>query len=108
MSARRAARETYDLMLQTIPRNLEDDRGEALLTALSNRRGWTRQSDREFACTFGPRRGTLTVPSPFDALQLIRLIIRVEINVFLGDSDPVVLADLQALGQRELHQLLAE
>jgi hypothetical protein len=46
------------------------------------------------------------VPSPFDAVALIRLITRVEINVFLGDSDPVVLADLHALAQRELHQLL--
>jgi hypothetical protein len=40
-------------------------------------------------------------------MQLIRLITRVEINVFLGDSDPEILADLHSLAQREL-QLLTE
>jgi hypothetical protein len=100
MSARRTADETYQLM-----RAAPDER-EALLATLAARRGWQRQDERTFACTFGARRGTLTVPIPFDAVQLIRLITRVEINVFLGDSDPEVLADLQALAQRELHQLL--
>lgn len=105
MSARRAAEETYHLMLGASSR-ASDDRKETLLTALAARRGWQRLNDRDFVCKFGARKGTLTVPSPFDAIELIRLITRVEINVFLGDSDPVVLADLHALAQRELHQLL--
>ena len=97
-SARRTAEETYQLLLSNEGR-------DNLLTTLAVRRGWQRQDERTFVCMFGTRRGTLTVPEPFDALQLIQLITRVEINVFLGDSDPVVLADLHALAQRELHQL---
>lgn len=98
-SARRAAEETFQLLRANEGR-------ESLLAALAVRRGWQRQNERTFVCTFGGRKGTLTVPSPFDTVQLIQLITRVEINVFLGDSDPVVLADLHALAQRELHQLL--
>ncbi len=105
MSARRAAEETYSLMQATEPRE-SADRAEALLAALAARRGWQRHDERQFVCTFGGRRGTLTVPSPFDAIELIRLIMRVEINVFLGDSDPVILADLHSLAQRELQMLL--
>lgn len=106
MSARRAAEETYGLMLGANSLATHDRR-DALLSDLATRRGWHRQSERHFVCTFGVRTGTLTVPSPFDAIQLIRLITRVEVNVFLGDSNPAVLADLQALAQRELHQLIA-
>lgn len=105
MSARRAAEETYALMVAT---DLGGDDGAArLLSALESRRGWQRQDERQFTCVFGARKGTMTVPSPFDAMQLIRLITRVEINVFLGDSDPEILADLHSLAQREL-QLLTE
>lgn len=105
MSARRAAEETYSLMVTTDSRTV--DGAARLLSALESRRGWRRQDERQFVCTFGARKGTLTVPSPFDAMQLIRLITRVEINVFLGDSDPEILADLHSLAQREL-QLLTD
>src|SRR5688572_2025777 len=105
MSARRAAEETYGLMVATDFR--AGDGAERLLSALESRRGWRRQDERQFICVFGARKGTLTVPSPFDAMQLIRLITRVEINVFLGDSDPAILADLHALAQRELQLLCA-
>ena len=100
MNARRAAEETYGLMVDSASR-------EHLLSALAARRGWQRQDERQFVCTFGPRRGTLTVPAPFATIELIRLIMRVEINVFLGDSDPAILADLHALAQRELQLLIA-
>ena len=106
MNARRAAEETYSLMVDSASRE-PDDRASTLLSALAARRGWRRQDERQFVCAFGARRGTLTVPAPFDAVELVRLIMRVEINVFLGDSDPVILADLHALAQRELQLLLA-
>ncbi len=80
---------------------------ESLLSALAVRRGWQRLDERQFVCVFGARKGTLTVPSPFDAMQLIQLVTRVEINVFLGDSDPLILADLHKLAQRELQLLFA-
>jgi hypothetical protein len=102
MSARRAAEETHMLMLAA-----GVDGKANLLSALAARRGWQRQGERDFVCVFGDRKGTLTVPSPFDAVQLIGLIARVEINVFLGDSDPVILTELHALAQRELQLLLA-
>src|SRR5688572_22954243 len=105
MSARRAAEEIYSLMVASVSRT--DDGANELLSALATRRGWRRLDERQFVCVFGTRKGTLTVPSPFDAMQLIRLITRVEINVFLGDSDPLILADLHALAQRELQLLCA-
>jgi hypothetical protein len=103
MGARRTAEETYGLLAS----HAALERAEDLLAALATRRAWQRQDERHFVCTFGTRRGTLTVPSPFDPIQLAHLITRVEINVVLGDSDPAVLADLQALAQRELHLLIA-
>ena len=106
MSARRAAEEMYGLMVASTAGAPHDPAG-ALLSALAARRGWRRRDEANFVCTFGTRKGTLTVPSPFDATQLIRLVMRVEINVFLGDSDPAILADLHALAQRELQLLLA-
>ena len=106
MSARRAAEEMYGLMLAATSGGSQDGAG-ALLSALAARRGWRRHDEANFVCTFGTRKGTLTVPSPFDAIELIRLMTRVEINVFLGDSDPAILADLHALAQRELQLLMA-
>ena len=106
MSARRAAEETHNLMVAA-GSGAASDRQANLLAALESRRGWQRRDEREFVCVFGGRKGTLTVPSPFNAIDLIRLIARVEINVFLGDSDPVILAELHSLAQRELQLLLA-
>ncbi|HYI13199.1 MAG TPA: hypothetical protein VEK57_29405 [Thermoanaerobaculia bacterium] len=79
-----------------------------LLTALASRRCWHRRGEREFACTFGGRTATLTVPRPFDGAQMARLITRVEVNVFLGDSDPILLRELQGMAQRELERLLED
>jgi len=99
-TARRTASEAHELM------RVAGEGEAAPLAALERRRGWRRESEREFVCAFGRRKSSMHVPVPFDAVQLIRLVMRVEVNVCLGDTDPVVLADLQALAQRELHQLL--
>jgi hypothetical protein len=53
----------------------------------------------------GERSSVLTVPRPFDAEQLTRLITRVEVNVFLGGVDDALIRELQSLAQRELQRL---
>ena len=50
----------------------------------------------------GERAVTITVPTPFNAAAMLRLVVRTEVNVCLGDADATLLADLHAIAQREL------
>jgi hypothetical protein len=80
--------------------------GEAeLLSALATRRGWTRRTERDFACSFGGRTATLTVPRPFDVEVLASLVTRAEVNACLGDTESALLTELQGMAQRELQRL---
>jgi hypothetical protein len=101
-SARRTTEETYET-LQPFVRAGE----EALLGALASLRAWSRPEPSRFVCAFGERTANVTLPIPFNPYALLRLIIRTEVNVFLGDSDPVLLPMLQSIAQRELERLLA-
>ena len=74
----------------------------ALLHALGTARSWKRVDDDRFTCAFGDRSVTITVPIPFNASAMLRLVVRTEVNVCLGDTDPTLLADLHAIAQREL------
>jgi len=83
----------------------EADTEEALLHALGETRSWSRVDDEHFTCAFGNRNVTITVPIPFNASAMLRLIVRTEVNVCLGDAEPVLLAELHAIAQRELERL---
>jgi hypothetical protein len=101
-SARRTTEETYET-LRPFVRSGE----QALLDALGGLRSWSRPEYGRFLCTFGDRQAILTVPIPFNPQALLRLITRTEVNVFLGDSDPMLLPELHSIAQRELERLLA-
>jgi hypothetical protein len=78
---------------------------EALLEALGTARSWKRVDDTHFTCAFGDRSVTITIPIPFNASAMLRLVVRTEVNVCLGDADPTLLIDLHAIAQRELERL---
>ena len=78
---------------------------EALLHALGTARSWSRVDDERFTCAFGDRNVTITVPTPFNASAMLRLVVRTEVNVCLGDADPALLTELHAIAQRELERL---
>jgi hypothetical protein len=78
---------------------------DALLRALGTARSWKRVDDARFTCAFGDRNVTITVPTPFNPAAMLRLVVRTEVNVCLGDADPTLLADLHAIAQRELELL---
>lgn len=100
-SARRTAEETYEALQPFI------DAGERpLLERLASLRCWSRPEPARFVCAFGGREAILTVPIPYNADALLRLITRTEVNVFLGDSDPALLPHLHAIAQRELERLM--
>ena len=101
-SARRTTEETYEA-LQPFVSSGE----QALLDALGSLRSWSRPEYSRFICAFGNRSAVLTVPIPFNPQALLRLITRTEVNVFLGDSDPMLLPELHSIAQRELERLLA-
>lgn len=79
--------------------------GDALLHSLGTASSWRRVDDEHFTCAFGDRNVTITVPTPFNASAMLRLVVRTEINVCLGDSDPALLVELHAIAQRELERL---
>ena len=101
-SARRTTEETYEA-LQPFVQSGE----EALLGALGSLRSWSRPEYSRFICSFGDRSAILTVPIPYNPQALMRLITRTEVNVYLGDSDPMLLPELHSIAQRELERLLA-
>lgn len=80
---------------------------EAFLDALAAEPTWGRAEGRRFACVFGDRDVRIAIPTPFHPHAMMRLVVRTEINVCLGDCDPILLADLHSLAQRELEQLLS-
>ena len=81
------------------------DTEQALLQALATARSWKRENDDRFTCAFGDRRVTISIPIPFNAAAMLRLVVRTEVNVCLGDADPTLLADLHRIAQRELELL---
>lgn len=101
-SARRNTEETYDALSPFITSG-----EQALLDALGTLRSWTRPEYGRFICAFGDRSAILTVPIPFNPQAMLRLIIRTEVNVFLGDSDPKLLPELHSIAQRELERMMA-
>lgn len=78
---------------------------DALLHALASAGSWAREDDAHFTCAFGERRVTITIPTPFNAAAMLRLAVRTEVNVCLGDADPTLLTELHAIAQRELERL---
>lgn len=105
-NARNTAEACYALVQEALMSPESADAESRVLNALSKEHGWTRKNDREFLCTFGDRSCTLTVPRPFDRIQLTRLITRVQLNVFHGGgTDHTLMQDLQLLAQRELQRL---
>lgn len=102
-----AARCTAASAYATTARAVSRGDQHGLLTALASRPGWTRRSQRYFVHTFGGRQSEITVPSQVDAPVLASLITRAEINTILGDCEWTLLAELQALGRRELQHLCA-
>jgi hypothetical protein len=101
-SARRTTEETYEALSPSVKAG-----EQALLDALGSLRSWTRPEYGRFVCSFGDRSAIVTLPIPFNPQALLRLIIRTEVNVFLGDSDAVLLPELHAIAQRELETLMA-
>jgi hypothetical protein len=107
-NARNTAEMVHTAIRAAVTANGTGDLESSALSALSERRGWHQSADHEFVCSFGKRKATLAIPTPFDPHQLTRLVTRVEINVFLGGgSDDTLLRELQALAQRELERLFA-
>lgn len=91
---------------EKVHETLSDARDEqALLHALGTARSWSRVDDEHFTCAFGDRNVTITVPTPFNASAMLRLVVRTEVNVCLGDADPNLLVELHAIAQRELERL---
>jgi hypothetical protein len=76
-----------------------------VLSALGRAPAWERVDEARFTCAFGERRVTITVPTPLHAPAMLRLVVRTEVNVCLGDADPALLAELHAIAQRELERL---
>lgn len=101
-AARNTAASAY---ATTVGANRRDQHG--LLAVLASRPGWTRRNLHYFVHTFGGRQSEITVPAHLDAPILASLITRAEINTLLGDCDWTLLAELQALGRRELQYLCA-
>jgi hypothetical protein len=83
----------------------DKDSEGALLDALGSARSWVRVDDSHFTCQFGDRSVTISVPIPFNASAMLRLVVRTEVNVCLGDADPTLLAGLHVIAQRELERL---
>lgn len=105
-SARNTAEAAYMVVQEALLSAEAIDAEARVLKALEKQRGWKRRNEREFVCTFGERSAVLTVPRPFDAEQLTRLITRVEVNVCLGGGvDDALMRELQSLAQRELQCL---
>lgn len=78
---------------------------DALLRALGTARSWKRVDDNRFTCAFGERGVTITVPTPFNPSAMLRLVVRTEVDVCLGDTDRPLLDELHAIAQRELDRL---
>ena len=109
--ATRADRSMRTFAARSIAQNVYEKLGDApsedaLLHALGTARSWKRGDDGRFTCAFGDRNVTITVPTPFSAPAMLRLVVRTEVNVCLGDADPTLLADLHAIAQRELESLV--
>ncbi|HYO79264.1 MAG TPA: hypothetical protein VE010_22560 [Thermoanaerobaculia bacterium] len=98
--ARRTTEDTYEALRPSMHNQA------ALLEALAARRCWARSDETHFVCTFGERTSVLTLPIPFNAQAVMRLVTRAEVNVFLGDSHDVLLPELHRIAQRELERLM--
>ncbi|HEX8252394.1 MAG TPA: hypothetical protein VF846_04525 [Thermoanaerobaculia bacterium] len=98
--ARRNTEETYEALQTSMHSEA------ALLEALAARRCWSRSDATHFVCRFGERSSVLTLPIPFNARAVLRLVTRAEVNVFLGDSHDVLLPELHRIAQRELERLM--
>lgn len=108
--ATRADRSMRTFAARTIAERTHEKLGhlqseEEFFEALGSLRPWQRVDDTHFRCSFGERDVTITVPTPFSAAAMLRLIVRTEVNVCLGDADPTLLAGLHAIAQRELERL---
>ncbi|HET8773384.1 MAG TPA: hypothetical protein VFP80_06325 [Thermoanaerobaculia bacterium] len=108
--AARADRSMRTFAARTIAETVYEKLGEAasadaLLHTLGTVRSWTRVDEDHFTCAFGDRNVTITVPTPFHASAMLRLVVRTEVNVCLGDADPALLVELHAIAQRELERL---
>jgi hypothetical protein len=99
-----AARATAERVYTALASAMGDE--QSLLAALGNAHSWSRVDESRFTCAFGNRSVTITIPTPFNAHALLRVVVRTEVNVALGDSDEALLMSLHAIAQRELQQLL--
>lgn len=97
-AARNIAAAVYEKLAAT-------DSEQALLHALGTARSWSRIDDTHFTCTFGERHVTISVPTPFHPAAMLRLVVRTEVNVCLGDTDPALLVELHSIAQRELERV---
>jgi hypothetical protein len=108
--AARADRTMRTFAARSIAEKVYEKLGDApdadtLLHALGTTQSWKRVDDERFMCSFGPRNVTITVPTPFNSSAMLRLVVRTEVNVCLGDADPALLSELHAIAQRELERL---
>ena len=108
--AARADRSMRTFAARTIAETVYEKLGdapdeEALLHALGTARSWSRVDADHFTCAFGDRNVTITIPTPFNPAAMLRLVVRTEVNVCLGDADPALLMELHAIAQRELERL---
>jgi hypothetical protein len=106
----RADRSMRTFAARTIAEKVYEQLGDAttaetLLHALGTARSWKRVDEDRFQCAFGDRHVTITVPTPFNPSAMLRLVVRTEVNVCLGDADPALLVELHAIAQRELERL---
>ncbi len=105
-AARRCAAEAYEFAERlAISGGSNVIAPERVRERLARRPGWTWLATQRLACSFGQRRGVVTVAQAMTAQQLASLVARIEVRVLLGDADSGLVSHLQTFAARELERL---